>query len=148
MSLLSVIKGDVDAINDALSELLTRVNAQKHMSMRRSKLIPTLSEISIITRSAELVSRTLTEAKNAFVIPGESIDPQIQATTTKLEALKAEAATRAPRRSSRNHARIAMMPRAMSSRASPVVSTTCSWRPMRSRRWPPTPRPTIMPTRS
>lgn len=29
MSLLSVIKGDVDAINDALSELLTRVNAQK-----------------------------------------------------------------------------------------------------------------------
>ena len=44
-------------------------------------------------KGAELVSRTLTEAKKAFVIPGESIDPQIQATTTKLEALKAEAAT-------------------------------------------------------
>lgn len=48
MSLLSVIKGDVDAINDALSELLMRVDAQKHMSMRRRKHIPTSSEISLI----------------------------------------------------------------------------------------------------
>lgn len=95
MSLLSVIKGDVDAINDALSELLTRVNAQKdHVNAEKQAYTDFLGNQSYYyATGAELVSRTLTEAKNAFVIPGESIDPQIQATTTKLEALKAEAAT-------------------------------------------------------
>lgn len=95
MSLLSVIKGDVDAINDALSELLTRVNAQKaHVNAEKQAYTDFLgNQYYYYPTGAELVSRTLTEAKNAFVIPGESIDPQIQATTTKLEALKAEAAT-------------------------------------------------------
>jgi len=95
MSLLSVIKGDVDAINDALSELLTRVNAQKaHVNAEKQAYTDFLgNQYYYYPMGAELVSRTLTEAKNAFVIPGESIDPQIQATTTKLEALKAEAAT-------------------------------------------------------
>lgn len=95
MSLLSVIKGDVDAINDALSELLTRVNAQKaHVNAENQAYTDFIGYQSYYyATGAELVSRTLTEAKNAFVIPGESIDPQIQATTTKLEALKAEAAT-------------------------------------------------------
>lgn len=95
MSLLSVIKGDVDAINDALSELLTRVNAQKaHVNAEKQAYIDFIgNQYYYYPKGAELVSRTLTEAKNAFVIPGESIDPQIQATTTKLEALKAEAAT-------------------------------------------------------
>lgn len=95
MSLLSVIKGDVDAINDALSELLTRVNAQKdHVNAEKQAYTNFIGNQSYYyATGAELVSRTLTEAKNAFVIPGESIDPQIQATTTKLEALKAEAAT-------------------------------------------------------
>lgn len=95
MSLLSVIKGDVDAINDALSELLTRVNAQKaHVNAEKQAYTDFIgNQYYYNPKGAELVSRTLTEAKNAFVIPGESIDPQIQATTTKLEALKAEAAT-------------------------------------------------------
>lgn len=95
MSLLSVIKGDVDAINDALSELLTRVNAQKaHVNAEKQAYTDFIgNQYYDYPKGAELVSRTLTEAKNAFVIPGESIDPQIQATTTKLEALKAEAAT-------------------------------------------------------
>lgn len=95
MSLLSVIKGDVDAINDALSELLTRVNAQKaHVNAETQAYTDFIgNQYYYYPTGAELVSRTLTEAKNAFVIPGESIDPQIQATTTKLEALKAEAAT-------------------------------------------------------
>lgn len=94
MSLLSVIKGDVDAINDALSELLTRVNAQKaHVNAEKQAYTDFIGNQYYYPKGAELVSRTLTEAKNAFVIPGESIDPQIQATTTKLEALKAEAAT-------------------------------------------------------
>lgn len=95
MSLLSVIKGDVDAINDALSELLTRVDAQKaHVNAETQAYTNFIgNQYYYYPKGAELVSRTLTEAKNAFVIPGESIDPQIQATTTKLEALKAEAAT-------------------------------------------------------
>lgn len=95
MSLLSVIKGDVDAINDALSELLTRVNAQKaHVNAEKQAYTDFIgNQYYYYPKGAELVSRTLTEAKNAFVIPGESIDPQILATTTKLEALKAEAAT-------------------------------------------------------
>lgn len=95
MSLLSVIKGDVDAINDALSELLTRVNAQKaHVNAEKQAYTDFIgNQYYYYPKGAELVSRTLTEAKKAFVIPGESIDPQIQATTTKLEALKAEAAT-------------------------------------------------------
>lgn len=95
MSLLSVIKGDVDAINDALSELLTRVNAQKaHVNAETQAYTDFIgNQYYYYPTGAELVSRTLTEAKNAFVIPGESIDPQIQATTTKLDALKAEAAT-------------------------------------------------------
>lgn len=95
MSLLSVIKGDVDAINDALSELLTHVNAQKaHVNAEKQAYTDFIgNQYYYYPKGAELVSRTLTEAKNAFVIPGESIDPQIQATTTKLEALKAEAAT-------------------------------------------------------
>lgn len=95
MSLLSVIKGDVDAINEALSELLTRVDIQKaHVNAEKQAYTDFLGNQSYYyATGAELVSRTLTEAKNAFVIPGESIDPQIQATTTKLEALKAEAAT-------------------------------------------------------
>lgn len=95
MSLLSVIKGDVDAINDALSELLGRVDEQKaHVNAENQAYTDFIGYQSYYyATGAELVSRTLTEAKNAFVIPGESIDPQIQATTTKLEALKAEAAT-------------------------------------------------------
>lgn len=95
MSLLSVIKGDVDAINDALSELLTRVNAQKaHVNAEKQAYTDYIgNQYYYYPKGAELVSRTLTEAKNAFKIPGESIDPQIQATTNKLEALKAEAAT-------------------------------------------------------
>lgn len=95
MSLLSVIKGDVDAINDALSELLTRVNAQKaHVNAETQAYTDFIgNQYYYYPTGAELVSRTLTEAKNAFVIPGESIDQQIQATTTKLDALKAEAAT-------------------------------------------------------
>lgn len=95
MSLLSVIKGDVDAINEALSELLTRVDAQKdHVNAENQAYTDFIGYQSYYyATGAELVSRTLTEAKNAFVIPGESIDPQIQATTTKLDALKAEAAT-------------------------------------------------------
>lgn len=95
MSLLSVIKGDVDAINDALSELLARVNAQKaHVNAEKQAYTDFIgNQYYYYPKGAELVSRTLTEAKNAFVIPGESIAPQIQATTTKLEALKAEAAT-------------------------------------------------------
>lgn len=95
MSLLSVIKGDVDAINDALSELLSRVNEQKaHVNAENQAYTNFIGNQSYYyATGAELVSRTLTEAKNAFVIPGESIAPQIQATTTKLEALKAEAAT-------------------------------------------------------
>ncbi len=95
MSLLSVIKGDVDAINAALSKLLTRVDEQKaHVNAETQAYTDFLGNQSYYyAKGAELVSRTLTEAKNAFVIPGESIDPQIQATTTKLDALKAEAAT-------------------------------------------------------
>lgn len=95
MSLLSVIKGDVDAINDALSELLGRVDEQKaHVNAENQAYTDFIGYQSYYyATGAERVSRTLTEAKNAFVIPGESIDPQIQATTTKLEALKAEAAT-------------------------------------------------------
>lgn len=95
MSLLSVIKGDVDAINAALSELLTSVDEQKaHVNAETQAYTDFLGNQSYYyAKGAELVSRTLTEAKNAFVIPGESIDPQIQATTTKLDALKAEAAT-------------------------------------------------------
>ena len=95
MSLLSVIKGDVDAINDALSELLTRVNEQKaHVNAETQAYTDFIGNQSYYyATGAGLVSRTLTEAKDAFKIPGESIDPQIQATTTKLEALKAEAAT-------------------------------------------------------
>lgn len=95
MSLLSVIKGDVDAINDALSELLTRVDAQKaHVNAERQAYTDFIGYQSYYyATGAELVSRTLTEAKDAFKIPGESIDPQIQATTNKLDALKAEAAT-------------------------------------------------------
>lgn len=95
MSLLSVIKGDVDAINDALSELLTRVDAQKdHVNAEKQAYTDFIgNQYYYYPKGAELVSRTLKEAKDAFVIPGESIDPQIQATTTKLDALKAEAAT-------------------------------------------------------
>lgn len=95
MSLLSVIKGDVDAINDALSELLGRVDEQKaHVNAENQAYTDFIGYQSYYyATGAELVSRTLTEAKAAFDIPGESIDPQIQATTTKLEALKAEAAT-------------------------------------------------------
>lgn len=95
MSLLSVIKGDVDAINDALSELLARVNAQKaHVNAEKQAYTDFIgNQYYYYPKGAELVSRTLTEAKNAFKIPGESIDPQIQATTNKLDALKAEAAT-------------------------------------------------------
>lgn len=95
MSLLSVIKGDVDAINDALSELLTRVDAQKaHVNAETQAYTNFIGNQSYYyATGAGLVSRTLTEAKDAFKIPGESIAPQIQATTTKLEALKAEAAT-------------------------------------------------------
>lgn len=95
MSLLSVIKGDVDAINEALSELLGRVDEQKaHVNAENQAYADFIGYQSYYyATGAELVSRTLTEAKNAFVIPGESIDPQIQATTTKLDALKAEAAT-------------------------------------------------------
>lgn len=95
MSLLSVIKGDVDAINDALSELLTRVDAQKaHVNAETQAYTNFIGNQSYYyATGAGLVSRTLTEAKDAFKIPGESIDPQIQATTTKLDALKAEAAT-------------------------------------------------------
>lgn len=95
MSLLSVIKGDVDAINDALSELLTRVDAQKaHVNAETQAYTNFIgNQYYYYPKGAGLVSRTLTEAKDAFKIPGESIDPQIQATTTKLDALKAEAAT-------------------------------------------------------
>lgn len=95
MSLLSVIKGDVDAINDALSELLGRVDEQKaHVNAENQAYTDFIgNQYYYYPKGAELVSRTLTEAKKAFVIPDESIDPQIQATTTKLEALKAEAAT-------------------------------------------------------
>lgn len=95
MSLLSVIKGDVDAINDTLSELLGRVDEQKaHVNAENQAYTDFIgNQYYYYPKGAELVSRTLTEAKKAFVIPGESIDPQIQATTTKLEALKAEAAT-------------------------------------------------------
>lgn len=95
MSLLSVIKGDVDAINDALSELLGRVDEQKARVNAENQAYTDFigNQYYYYPKGAELVSRTLTEAKKAFVIPGESIDPQIQATTTKLEALKAEAAT-------------------------------------------------------
>lgn len=94
MSLLSVIKGDVDAINDALSELLGRVDEQKaHVNAENQAYTDFIGNQYYYPKGAELVSRTLTEAKKAFVIPDESIDPQIQATTTKLEALKAEAAT-------------------------------------------------------
>ncbi len=95
MSLLSVIKGDVDAINEALSELLTRVDAQKaHVNAEKQAYTDFIgNQYYYYPKGAELVSRTLTEAKNAFKIPGESIDPQIQATTNKLDALKAEAAT-------------------------------------------------------
>lgn len=95
MSLLSVIKGDVDAINEALSELLTRVDAQKaHVNAEKQAYTDFIgNQYYYYPKGAGLVSRTLTEAKNAFKIPGESIDPQIQATTTKLDALKAEAAT-------------------------------------------------------
>lgn len=95
MSLLSVIKGDVDAINDALSELLGHVNEQKaHVNAETQAYTNFIGNQSYYyATGAGLVSRTLTEAKDAFKIPGESIDPQIQATTTKLEALKAEAAT-------------------------------------------------------
>lgn len=95
MSLLSVIKGDVDAINDALSELLGRVDEQKaHVNAENQAYTDFIgNQYYYYPKGAELVCRTLTEAKKAFVIPGESIDPQIQATTTKLEALKAEAAT-------------------------------------------------------
>lgn len=95
MSLLSVIKGDVDAINDALSELLTRVDAQKaHVNAETQAYTNFIGNQSYYyATGAGLVSRTLTEAKDAFKIPGESIAPQIQATTTKLDALKAEAAT-------------------------------------------------------
>ena len=95
MSLLSVIKGDVDAINDALSELLTRVDAQKaHVNAETQAYTNFIGNQSYYyATGAGLVSRTLTEAKDAFKIPGESIDPQIQATTTKLDALKVEAAT-------------------------------------------------------
>ena len=95
MSLLSVIKGDVDAINDALSALLGRVDEQKaHVNAENQAYTDFIgNQYYYYPKGAELVSRTLTEAKKAFVIPGESIDPQIQATTTKLEALKAEAAT-------------------------------------------------------
>ncbi len=95
MSLLSVIKGDVDAINEALSELLTRMDAQKaHVNAEKQAYTDFIgNQYYYYPKGAELVSRTLTEAKNAFKIPGESIDPQIQATTNKLDALKAEAAT-------------------------------------------------------
>lgn len=95
MSLLSVIKGDVDAINDALSELLGRVDEQKaHVNAEKQAYTDFIgNQYYYYPKGAELVSRTLTEAKNAFKIPGESIDPQIQATTNKLEALKAEATT-------------------------------------------------------
>lgn len=95
MSLLSVINGDVDAINDALSDLLTRVDAQKdHVNAEKQAYTDFIgNQYYYYPKGAELVSRTLKEAKDAFVIPGESIDPQIQATTTKLDALKAEAAT-------------------------------------------------------
>lgn len=95
MSLLSVIKGDVDAINDALSDLLTRVDAQKdHVNAEKQAYTDFIgNQYYYYPKGAELVRRTLKEAKDAFVIPGESIDPQIQATTTKLDALKAEAAT-------------------------------------------------------
>lgn len=95
MSLLSVIKGDVDAINDALSDLLTRVDAQKdHVNAEKQAYTDFIgNQYYYYPKGAELVSRTLKEAKDAFVIPGESIDPQIQATTTKLDALKAKAAT-------------------------------------------------------
>lgn len=95
MSLLSVIKGDVDAINDALSDLLTCVDAQKdHVNAEKQAYTDFIgNQYYYYPKGAELVSRTLKEAKDAFVIPGESIDPQIQATTTKLDALKAEAAT-------------------------------------------------------
>lgn len=95
MSLLSVIKGDVDAINDALSDLLTRVDAQKdHVNAEKQAYTDFIgNQYYYYPKGAELVSRTLKEVKDAFVIPGESIDPQIQATTTKLDALKAEAAT-------------------------------------------------------
>lgn len=95
MSLLSVIKGDVDAINDALSELLTRVDVQKdHVNAEKQAYTDFIgNQYYYYPKGAELVSRTLKEAKDAFVIPGESIDPQIQATTNKLDALKAEAAT-------------------------------------------------------
>lgn len=95
MSLLSVIKGDVDAINDALSELLGRVDEQKARVNAENQAYTDFigNQYYYYPKGAELVSRTLTEAKKAFVISGESIDPQIQATTTKLEALKAEAAT-------------------------------------------------------
>lgn len=95
MSLLSVIKGDVDAINDALSELLGRVDEQKaHVNAENQAYTDFIgNRYYYYPKGAELVSRTLTEAKNAFKIPGESIDPQIQATTNKLDALKAEAAT-------------------------------------------------------
>lgn len=95
MSLLSVIKGDVDAINDALSELLGRVDEQKaHVNAENQAYTDFIgNQYYYYPKGAELVSRTLKEAKDAFVIPGESIDPQIQATTTKLDVLKAEAAT-------------------------------------------------------
>ena len=95
MSLLSVIKGDVDAINEALSELLTRVDAQKaHVNAEKQAYTDFIgNQYYYDPKGAELVSRTLTEAKDAFKIPGESIDPQILATTKKLDALKAEAAT-------------------------------------------------------
>lgn len=95
MSLLSVIKGDVDAINDALSELLGRVDEQKaHVNAENQAYTDFIGNQSYYyATGAELVSRTLMEAKDAFKIPGESIDPQIQATTNKLDALKAEAAT-------------------------------------------------------
>lgn len=85
----------VDAINDALSELLGRVDEQKaHVNAENQAYTDFIgNQYYYYPKGAELVSRTLTEAKKAFVIPGESIDPQIQATTTKLEALKAEAAT-------------------------------------------------------
>lgn len=95
MSLLSVIKGDVDAINEALSELLKRVDAQKaHVNAEKQAYTDFIgNQYYYYPKGAELVSRTLTEAKDAFKIPGESIDPQIQTATNKLDALKAEAAT-------------------------------------------------------
>ena len=60
MSLLSVIKGDVDAINDALSELLTRVDA--HVSVTSLKAINEAA-YARLTEEVAALQKALDDAK-------------------------------------------------------------------------------------